>query len=290
MNGGEAIFSALDSGGTGPGWKWDEHLETWMGLRWCLYGSEIKLLGPGWRWDVTWMEVRCKYRDLDWRELRPGWMPDVNLTPCRDDFIPPPSWWQIAPIKVPIIASQIYSVPISMPPRYHFPPSPISPVSGFLSQLYPCITWPPSRSLNYHLSSIHVAFHSIQALTFASHLHQGWVSPTSSCDNAPGPIQVPSQFQPGRDVSLNTTHVPFSSPSKPQDSCLTYIHVMSHLNPCPHICDSFPPRWRLSSIQVPKIACQFHPLPISNLSKPQDVHLTPIKVLFHFHLGPENTN
>ena len=163
------------------------------------------------------MEVRCKYRDLDWRELRPGWMPDVNLTPCRDDFIPPPSRWQIAPIKVPIIASQLYSVPISMPPRYHFPLSPISPVSGLLSQLYPCIIRPQSRSLNYHLSSIHVAFHSIQAPTFASHLHKGWVSPTSSCDNAPCPIPVPYQLQPGRDVSLNTTHAPFSSPSKPQD-------------------------------------------------------------------------
>ena len=210
------------------------------------------------------MEVRCKYRDLDWRELRPGWMSDVNLTPCREDFIPPPSRWQIAPIKVPIITYQLYSVPISMPPRYHFPLSPISPVSGLLSQLYPCIIWPQSRSLNYHLSFIHVAFHFIQAPTFASHLHKGWVSPTSSCDNAPCPIQVPSQLQPGRDVSLNTTHAPFSSPSKPQDSCLTYIHVMSHLNPCPDIYDSLPSRWRLSSIQVPKIACQFHPLTISN--------------------------
>ena len=25
------------------------------------------------------MEVRCKYRDLDWGETRPGWMWDVNL-------------------------------------------------------------------------------------------------------------------------------------------------------------------------------------------------------------------
>ena len=139
--------SALDSGGTGLGWRWDVHPETWMGLRWCPYGSEIQLLGPGWGWDVTWMEVRCKYRDLDWGELLPGWMPEIYLTPCRDDFIPPPSRWQIASIKVPIIASQLYSVPISMPPRYYLPPCPISPASRFLSQFYPCI---------YHLTSIKV--------------------------------------------------------------------------------------------------------------------------------------
>ena len=50
MDGGEAIFF-------GSGFRWDRtrmkdgdaHLETWMGLRWCLYGSGMQLLGPGCR-------------------------------------------------------------------------------------------------------------------------------------------------------------------------------------------------------------------------------------------------
>ena len=118
MDGGEAIFVSSGFSGTGPGWRWNINLETWMGLRWCLYGSEIQLLVPGSRWDVIWMEVRCKYRELDWGELGPGWMPGVNLTPCCDDFIPPPSRWQIASIQVTIIAYQLHSVPISMPPLH----------------------------------------------------------------------------------------------------------------------------------------------------------------------------
>ena len=155
-------------------WIWNTIAGTWLEVRRHLDGGEMQISQPpqisrpGLRWVATWMdarcywmEVRCKYRDLDWGELRPGWMPGVNLTLCCNDFIPPPSRWQIASIQVTIIASQLYSVPISMPPRYNPPPCPISPASGFLSQLYPCIIWPESMSLNYHLFSIHVAFHSI---------------------------------------------------------------------------------------------------------------------------------
>ena len=39
----------------GPGWRWDTHLETFMGLRWCLDGTKMHFGGAGWRWDVTWM-------------------------------------------------------------------------------------------------------------------------------------------------------------------------------------------------------------------------------------------
>ena len=60
---------------------------------------------------------------------------------------------------------------------------------------------------------------------------------------------------------------------------------MSHLNPCPDICDSPPPRWCLRSIQVPRIASQFHPCPISNPSGSQDVCLTYIQALSHLHPG-----
>ena len=60
---------------------------------------------------------------------------------------------------------------------------------------------------------------------------------------------------------------------------------MSHLNPCPDICDSPPPRWCLRSIQVPRIASQFHPCPISNPAGSQDVCLTYIQALSHLHPG-----
>ena len=60
---------------------------------------------------------------------------------------------------------------------------------------------------------------------------------------------------------------------------------MSHLNPCPDICDPPPPRWCISSIQVPRIASQFLPCPISNPSRSQDVCLTYIQTLSHLHPG-----
>ena len=60
---------------------------------------------------------------------------------------------------------------------------------------------------------------------------------------------------------------------------------MSHLNPCPDICNSPPPRWCLSSIQIPRIASQFHPCPISNQSRSQDVCLTYIQALSHLDPG-----
>ena len=60
---------------------------------------------------------------------------------------------------------------------------------------------------------------------------------------------------------------------------------MSHLNPRPDICDSPPPRWCFSSIQVPRFASQSHPCPISNPSGSQDVCLTYIQALSHLHPG-----
>ena len=95
-------FLDLDSDGPGPGWKWDVHFETCVGLRWCLYGSGMQLLGPGWRWGVTWMEVICNYGDLDRGETRSGWRLVVNLGvwmewmavrhKCLDTSIVGP-WW-----------------------------------------------------------------------------------------------------------------------------------------------------------------------------------------------------
>ena len=98
-------------------------------------------------------------------------------------------------------------------------------------------------------------------------------------------IQFPSQLQPGLDVSTNFIYVSYSCISRSLDSRLTYIHVVSHLNPCPDICDSPPPRWCLSSTQVPRISSQFHPCPISNPSRSQDICLTYIQTLPHLNPG-----
>ena len=47
------------------GLSWDSHLETW--IRCNVTTSRMRLSWPGLRWDVTWIVVRCEYRDLDGR-------------------------------------------------------------------------------------------------------------------------------------------------------------------------------------------------------------------------------
>ena len=53
-----------------------------MGLRWDLGVVELHFSRHGWGWDVTWMEVRCKFKDLNWGETRPGWSWDFNMGVC----------------------------------------------------------------------------------------------------------------------------------------------------------------------------------------------------------------
>ena len=62
-------YKKLNGGEPGHGWRWDAHPENWMGLRWDLAGIEMqqdRVEGRlGWIWNAnhgTWMEVR---RDLD---------------------------------------------------------------------------------------------------------------------------------------------------------------------------------------------------------------------------------
>ena len=62
-------YKKLNGGEPGHGWRWDTHPETSMGLRWDLAGIEMQQDGVeerlGWIWNAnheTWMEVR---RDLD---------------------------------------------------------------------------------------------------------------------------------------------------------------------------------------------------------------------------------
>ena len=99
MDGGEATkLLDLDLGGTGQGWRWHVHLETWMDLRWCLYGSEMQLWGawmevrsqldggdmqfwgPGLGWDSIWMEVSRESKGLNGVEIGHGWKWDTNTS------------------------------------------------------------------------------------------------------------------------------------------------------------------------------------------------------------------
>ena len=48
-------------------------------------------------------------------------------------------------------------------------------------------------------------------------------------------------------MNINSIYVAYSSISRSLYSRLTYIHAVSHLNPCPDVCDSPPSRWCLSS-------------------------------------------
>ena len=62
--------------GIGLGWSWGAILVTWMEVACDLDWGETPNSGPGcswaqfsghgWRWDVTRMEMRCNYQDLDW--------------------------------------------------------------------------------------------------------------------------------------------------------------------------------------------------------------------------------
>ena len=97
----------------------ETYLETWVSLRWCLLEwdailrtwmevrrtslnlDELEMVpgwswdaicGPGWRWDVTKMEVKWKYKDIDWGEVLPGWGGEVNLQACMEVGRPGRGW------------------------------------------------------------------------------------------------------------------------------------------------------------------------------------------------------
>ena len=109
----------LDSDETGPAWSWDISwnlgefemvaawiwdaiLRTWMEVRrTSLILDELEMVpgwswdaiyGPGWRWDVTKMEVKWKYKDVDWGEVLPGSGGEVNLWACMEVRRPGRRW------------------------------------------------------------------------------------------------------------------------------------------------------------------------------------------------------
>ena len=83
-------------------WIWDAILRTWMEVRrTSLILDELEMVpgwswdainGPGWRWDVTKMEVKWKYKDVDWGEVLLGWGGEVNLWACMEVRRPGPGW------------------------------------------------------------------------------------------------------------------------------------------------------------------------------------------------------
>ena len=109
----------LDSCETGPAWSWDISwnlgefemvaawiwdaiLRTWMEVRrTSLILDELEMVpgwswdaiyGPGWRWDVNKMEVKWKYKDVDWGEVLPGCGGEVNLWACMEVTRPGRGW------------------------------------------------------------------------------------------------------------------------------------------------------------------------------------------------------
>ena len=113
------VYWNLDSDGTGPVWSWDISwnlgefdmvaawiwdaiLRTWMEVRrTSLILDELEMVpgwswdaicGPGWRWDVTKMEVKWKYKDVDWDKVLPGWGGEVNLLACLEVRGPGRGW------------------------------------------------------------------------------------------------------------------------------------------------------------------------------------------------------
>ena len=113
------VYWNLNSDETGPAWSWDISwnlgefemvaawiwdaiLRTWMEVRrTALILDELEMVpgwswdaicGPGWRWDVTKMEVKWKYKDVDWGEMLTGWGGGVNLPACMEVRRPGHGW------------------------------------------------------------------------------------------------------------------------------------------------------------------------------------------------------
>ena len=65
-------FSDLKGSEMAPGWSWDANPATWTQVRGSLFGGEMQISWPGSGFDVTWIEVKHKYRHLGGAEMGPG--------------------------------------------------------------------------------------------------------------------------------------------------------------------------------------------------------------------------
>ena len=189
----------------------------------------------------------------------------------RHDIHVSPFISHLTPIYIPQNASQFHPGPISSHP------GPNVSVS------------PPSRP---HLTPIHIA-------RFASHLHPGSTSSASrSQDLHLTSISVMSPLLSVRQDCNSPASRSHLTPSRFLNLCLTSIQSMPHLHPGRDIRVTSSFRSHLVSIQVliqvPRMASQLHPSPISAhpghetfVSAPSKYHFTWIRVpgfTSHSHL------
>ena len=139
-----------------------------------------------------------------------------------------------------------------MPSRSHLPPSPISPTSGFLSQLYTRIIWFRSRSLDYRLSSIHVM----------SHLH-----PSSDI-----------RFSPPSRLGINSIQLSY---------CTELVHLIPIAIPARSRCEY---QFHLCSlfiyIQVTRFTSHLYLCCVSPQSMSWYLWLTSTQMMSQIHPGP----
>ena len=208
-------------------------------------------------------------------------------------------------IQVPRYLCNLHSCTISPPSR--------------CTHLHLSSTQSPShlqlKSWELHLNAIQITYQLCQAYEMhisppsmcpltaievhwlASHLHPGHVSLASwssvtlilvtiiASQLHQGPIIPPFRY---RGICVSLPSIPFSTPTRPLDSRLTFIQIESHPNPGPHNCISPPSRWHLTSSQAPTIASQIHRDTISNPPRFQNVYLTSILALSHLNPEPKN--
>ena len=192
--------------------------------------------------------------------LQPGL--DIHVSPFNS---------HLTPIYIPQNASHVHPGPISSHPGPNV-----------------CVS-PPSRP---HLTPIHIA-------RFASHPHPGSTSSASrSQDLHLTFISVMSPLLSVRQDCNSPASRSHLTPSRFLNLCLTSIQYMPHLHPGPDIRVTSSFRSHLVSIQVliqvPRMASQLHPSPISAhpghetfVSPPSKYHFTWIRVpgfTSHSHL------
>ena len=259
--------------------------------------------------------------------------------------VSPPTRSCLTSIQVPISTSHLHPGQISTPIQvktiaYHFHPGPISPSA---KTWYSClISSQVSIFVSHHSGHISPHLHSANCISASTRSHLITSRPQDLClTSIKAPfhshpylkicISPASRFHlictqvPRFSSDLSVTYPLFSSrqdcillasrphitPSRFLNLCLASMQVTFHLHPGPDIRVTSPFRSHLGSIQVliqvPRIASQLHPSPISPhqgqktcVSPPSKYHLTCIRVpgftstvtsfyvTSHLHSGSKN--
>ena len=240
-----------------------------------------------------------------------------HLHPCPKYLVPPPSMYHVTSIQLQKFFFNHHPYRGSPPFRPHLnsmqvaiwlsPPPMSRPISTqaprFTCHLHPGRDATQSKIPHFCLISIqfmaspnadpgkcisvpsrsHISRPSTNENV--SHLHTGHSLPhIPKIIVSPPPPPPPPPPHPHPTPHPHPHHPPHRS--RPIDSHLASIQVVSHLNPGLYMCVPSPFRRRLSSNQVTKIASLFHPGNFSNQSRSQDVRLTSLQVLPDQHWGP----